>query len=100
MQGLCQLLRKNSPDIVVVVTDDSLREMAASEQQLRLLLFGYGYHMFQISWDGLIFSADSDDALIAQFDCFVYWKDYISRVFTYTSSEYAPCLKSVGLSGL
>ena len=42
------------------LTIELYKQLRASEQQLRLLLRGHGYHMFKISWDGLMSVAESD----------------------------------------
>jgi FkbM family methyltransferase len=68
IDGMTEIIERDSPDIVVEVTDAYLREMSASAVELRDRLTRFGYRGYAIGFDALVPFDDDWDSLPPQFN--------------------------------
>jgi FkbM family methyltransferase len=68
VRGMERTLRHWHPDLIVEISDDYLKEMGRSGQQLTDLVLGLGYRMYLIDWNGLVPLAGWAANLPAQFN--------------------------------
>jgi FkbM family methyltransferase len=75
IRGMRRIIQTWSPDVVVEVSDAFLKEMGGSARELCEIMWGHGYRMYRIGWDGLFPLKQWTEGLPRQFNALFTKKD-------------------------